>query len=41
MGIIAVLQNLGKIRANFRTAEVGLLREKPRCLVLIDYPSLT
>lgn len=39
MGIVAVLQNLGKIQANFRTAKAGLLREKPDVLVLIDYPS--
>ncbi|MGM9810625.1 MAG: lipid-A-disaccharide synthase [Paludibacteraceae bacterium] len=39
MGIVAVLQNLRKIRANFRTAKAGLLREKPDVLVLIDYPS--
>ena len=39
MGIVAVLQNLGKVRRNFRTAKVGLLREKPDVLVLIDYPS--
>ncbi|MGN0234899.1 MAG: lipid-A-disaccharide synthase [Paludibacteraceae bacterium] len=39
MGIVAVLQNLGKIQVNFRTAKAGLLREKPDVLVLIDYPS--
>ena len=39
MGIVAVLQNLGKVRRNFRTAKAGLLREKPDVLVLIDYPS--
>lgn len=39
MGIVAVLQNLGKVRRNFRTAKEGLLREKPDVLVLIDYPS--
>ena len=39
MGIVAVLQNLGKIRHNFRTAKAGLLREKPDVLLLIDYPS--
>ena len=39
MGIVAVLQNLRKIRTNFRTAEAALLREKPDVLVLIDYPS--
>lgn len=39
MGIVAVLQNLRKVRTNFRTAEAALLREKPEVLVLIDYPS--
>ncbi|MGN1240202.1 MAG: lipid-A-disaccharide synthase [Paludibacteraceae bacterium] len=39
MGIVAVLQNLGKICSNFRTAKAALLREKPDVLVLIDYPS--
>ena len=39
MGIVAVLQNLRKIRTNFRTAKSALLREKPDVLVLIDYPS--
>ena len=39
MGIVAVLQNLGKIRRNFRSAKAALLREKPDVLVLIDYPS--
>lgn len=39
MGIVAVLQNLGKVQRNFRTAKAGLLREKPDVLVLIDYPS--
>lgn len=39
MGIVAVLKNLRKIQANFRTAKAALLRGKPDVLVLIDYPS--
>jgi len=39
MGVVAVLANWKKIRANFRIAEQGLLQERPDVLVLIDYPS--
>lgn len=39
MGIVAVVKNLGKVRANFRIAREALLRERPDVLILIDYPS--
>lgn len=39
MGILAVLQNLGKIQRNFRIAKLSLLNEQPDVLILIDYPS--
>ncbi len=39
MGVVAVLQNLSKIRTNLRTAKAELLSRKPDVLVLIDYPS--
>ena len=39
MGVVAVLQNLSKIRTNMRTAKAALLSQKPDVLVLIDYPS--
>jgi len=39
MGVIAVLANLKKIKANFRIAQQGLMAEQPDVLVLIDYPS--
>ena len=39
MGIVAVLQNLGKIKRNFHIAKQALLNERPKVLILIDYPS--
>ena len=39
MGIVAVLQNLGKVKRNFQIAKQALLQEKPDMLILIDYPS--
>ena len=39
MGIVAVLQNLGKIKRNFHIAKQALLNECPKVLILIDYPS--
>lgn len=39
MGFVAVLQNLGKIKENFRIAEENILRQQPDILILIDYPS--
>ena len=39
MGVVAVLQNLSKIRTNMRTANATLLSRNPDVLVLIDYPS--
>lgn len=39
MGVVAVLQNLSKIRTNMRTAKAALLSRNPDVLVLIDYPS--
>lgn len=39
MGFIAVLQNLHKVKRNFRIAKLSLLTERPNILILIDYPS--
>lgn len=39
MGFVAVLQNLNKIKHNFRIAKQALLEQKPDVLILIDYPS--
>ena len=39
MGFVAVLQNLDKVKRNFRVAKQALLDEQPDTLVLIDYPS--
>jgi len=39
MGFVAVLQNLDKIKRNFRIAKQSLLEQKPDVLILIDYPS--
>ena len=39
MGFVAVFQNLGKIKRNFRIAQQALLQEQPDVLILIDYPS--
>ena len=39
MGFVAVLQNLDKVKRNFRVAKQALLDEQPDILVLIDYPS--
>ena len=39
MGFVAVLQNLDKIKRNFRIAKQSLLEQKPNVLILIDYPS--
>lgn len=39
MGIVAVLQNLGKVKRNFSIAKQSLLQTKPDVLILIDYPS--
>jgi lipid-A-disaccharide synthase len=39
MGFVAVLQNLDKIKRNFRIAKQALLDEQPEVLVLVDYPS--
>lgn len=39
MGFVAVIQNLGEVRRNFRIAEQALLKERPDVLILIDYPS--
>ncbi|MBR5827894.1 MAG: lipid-A-disaccharide synthase [Paludibacteraceae bacterium] len=39
MGFVAVLQNLDKIKRNFRIAKQALLDEQPDVLVLVDYPS--
>ena len=39
MGVVAVLQNLNKIKHNFRIAKQALLEQKPDVLILIDYPS--
>lgn len=39
MGVVAVLQNLDKVKRNFRIAKQTLLQERPDVLILIDYPS--
>ena len=39
MGFVAVLQNLDKVKRNFRIAKQSLLEQKPNVLILIDYPS--
>lgn len=39
MGVVAVFQNLGKIKRNFQIAQQALLQEQPDVLILIDYPS--
>lgn len=39
MGVVAVLQNLDKVKRNFRIAKQTLLQERPNVLILIDYPS--
>ena len=39
MGFVAVLQNLDKIKRNFRIAKQGILEQNPDVLILIDYPS--
>ena len=39
MGFVAVLQNLNKIKRNFRIAKQSLLEQMPDVLILIDYPS--
>jgi lipid-A-disaccharide synthase len=39
MGFVAVLQNLDKVKRNFRIAKQSLLEQKPDVLILIDYPS--
>lgn len=39
MGVVAVLQNLGKIQRNFQIAKQALLQAQPDVLILIDYPS--
>lgn len=39
MGFVAVLQNLDKVKRNFRIAKQALLTEQPDVLILIDYPS--
>lgn len=39
MGFVAVLQNLNKIKHNFKIAKTSLLAEQPDVLILIDYPS--
>lgn len=39
MGFVAVLQNLDKVKRNFRIAKQALLTERPDVLILIDYPS--
>lgn len=39
MGFVAVLQNMGKVKRNFKIAKQALLYEQPNILILIDYPS--
>ena len=39
MGIIAVLQNLDKVKRNLNIAKQALLEAQPDALILIDYPS--
>ena len=39
MGIIAVLQNLDKVKRNLNIAKQSLLKAQPDALILIDYPS--
>lgn len=39
MGIVAVLQNLKKIKRNFAIAKQALIQEQPDVIILIDYPS--
>jgi lipid-A-disaccharide synthase len=39
MGFSEVLRNLGKVTRNLRTAKRAVVKEKPDCLILIDYPS--
>lgn len=39
MGFVAVLQNLDKVKRNFRIAKQALLTEQPDVVILIDYPS--
>lgn len=39
MGFVAVLQNLDKVKRNFRIAKQSILEERPDVLILIDYPS--
>ena len=39
MGFVAVLQNMGKVKRNFKIAKQALLCEQPNILILIDYPS--
>ncbi len=39
MGVVAVLRNADKIRANFAIAKEKLLSDQPDVLILVDYPS--
>ena len=39
MGVVAVLRNADKIRANFAIAKEKLLSDRPDVLILVDYPS--
>ncbi len=38
MGFIEVLQNIGKIKKNFKLCKADLLEYKPDILILVDYP---
>ena len=39
MGIVAVVQNIRKVKRNFRIAKQALWEERPDVVILIDYPS--
>ena len=38
MGFVEVLQNLGKIKKNFKKVEADILEYRPDAIILIDYP---
>ncbi len=39
MGVVAVMKNMDKVRANFAVAKEKLLSDRPDVLILVDYPS--
>ncbi len=39
MGVVAVVENMGKVRENIHIAKQTLLDKRPDTLILVDYPS--